>query len=284
MWVLPSSSRLRRLTSGLPGASSQALSKGNNMNAHFSVTTSTAGVVELEFAVGEVPGLLWSPSSTAERAPLVLMAHSGGLSKRSPGITSRARHYVTEYGFHVAAIDAPGHGDRPRNRQDQQWVAALMRAREDGDPIGSIIAEYNGSLAERAVPEWQATLTALQALPEIGSDAPVGFGGMTLGTATGLMLMAAEPRVAAASLGGVFVYDALLEAAMKVTAPIELLLPWDDEEITRRPGFELFDRIGSASKMLHAHPGRHNQVPGSEVDSSARFFVRHLVDGDSRAA
>jgi pimeloyl-ACP methyl ester carboxylesterase len=269
---------------GLPGASSQALWKGNNMKTHFSARTSADGVVEREFAVGEVPGVLWSPASSAQRAPLVLMAHSGGLSKRSPGITARARHYVGEYGFHVAAIDAPGHGDRPRNRQDRHWVAALIKAREDKEPIGPIIAEYNGSLAQRAVPEWQATLDALQALPEIGPEAPVGFGGMTLGTATGLMLMAAEPRIAAASLGGVFVYDALLEAATKVTAPIELLLPWDDEEIPRQPGLELFDRIGSTSKMLHAHPGRHNQVPRSEVDSSARFFLRHLAGGDSGAA
>lgn len=253
------------------------------MNAHFSQPTSADGVVEREFLVGEVPGLLWTAASTDDRAPLVLMAHSGGLSKRSPGITARARHYVVEYGFHVAAIDAPGHGDRPRNRQDQQWVADLMNARDHNEPIGPIIAEYNGSLAERAVPEWQATLDALQALPEIG-HAPVGFGGMTLGTATGLMLMAVEPRVSAASLGGVFVYDALLEAATRVTAPIELLLPWDDEEIARQPGLELFDRIGSTSKMLHAHTGRHSQVPWSEVDSSARFFVRHLVDSDFRAA
>jgi alpha-beta hydrolase superfamily lysophospholipase len=252
------------------------------MKANFSAATATDGVVEREFTVGEVPGLLWSPAAAVEGAPLVLMAHSGGLSKRSPGITSRARHYVAQYGLQVAAIDAPGHGDRPRNRRDRQWVAAMMKAREEGDPIGPIIAEYNGSLAERAVPEWQATLDALQALPEIGADAPVGFGGMTLGTATGLMLMAAEPRIAAASLGGVFVYDALLEAATKVTAPIELLLPWDDEEIAREPGLELFDRIGSTNKMLHAHPGRHNQVPRSEVDSSARFFLRHLVAGDRR--
>jgi pimeloyl-ACP methyl ester carboxylesterase len=254
------------------------------MQAHFCVKTSADGVVEREFTVGDVPGILWSPVSSAERSPLVLMAHSGGLSKRSPGITARARHYAGEYGFRVAAIDAPGHGDRPRNRQDRQWVAALMKARDDREPMGPIIAEYNGSLAERAVPEWQATLDALQALPEIGPAAPVGFGGMTLGTATGLMLMAAEPRIAAASLGGVFVYDALLAAATRVTAPVELLLPWDDEEITRQPGLELFDRIGSTSKMLHVHPGRHNQVPRSEVDSSARFFLRHLVGGDAGAA
>ena len=224
MWVLPSSSRLRRLTLGLPGASNQsALEKGNDHECTLLCNDARDGVVERKFVVGEVPGLLWSSTSTTGRAPLVLMAHSGGLSKQSPGITSRARHYVAEFGFHVAAIDAPGHGDRPRSRQDQQWVAAMMQAREGGEPIGPIIAEYNGSLAERAVPEWQATLDALQSFPGDRVDAPVGFGGMTLGTATALMLMAVEPRVAAASLGGVFVYDALLEAAEKVTTPVEAL-------------------------------------------------------------
>jgi alpha-beta hydrolase superfamily lysophospholipase len=249
-----------------------------------SPSPTTEEVVERDFTVDDVPGVLWSPTSSTAQGVLVLMAHSGGLSKRAPGITMRARHYVTECGFHVAAIDAPGHGDRPRNDRDQQWVADMMKARSNGEPIGPIIAEFNGSLAERAVPEWQAALDALQELPEIGADALIGFGGMTLGTATGLMLMAAESRIAAASLGGVFVYDALLDAAAQVRAPVDLLLPWDDEEIARRPGLELFDRLGSAEKMLHIHPGRHNQVPAAEIDASARFFLRHLVNDDRRVA
>ena len=38
--------------------------------------------------------------------------------------------------------------------------------------------------ATAAVPEWQATLDALQALPEIGTKAPIGYGGgISLGTA-----------------------------------------------------------------------------------------------------
>jgi plasmid stabilization system protein ParE len=242
----------------------------------FTSTTSSDGVLERDFTLGEITGVLWSPTAGSAGAPLVLLGHSGGLHKRAPGIVSRARHYVAVYGLSVAAIDAPGHGDRPRNDRDQRWVTALLAARDAGEPIGSIIAEYNSSLAERAVPEWQATLDALQELPEIGTDAPIGFGGMTLGTATGLMLAAVEPRIAAASFGGVFVYAALVAAARQVTIPIELLLPWDDEEIERQPGLELFDAIASQQKMLHAHPGRHNQVPSAEVDNSARFFLRHL--------
>jgi pimeloyl-ACP methyl ester carboxylesterase len=243
---------------------------------HFTAETSSNGVVERNFTLDEVTGVLWSPASGSDGAPLVLMGHSGGLHKKAPGILARAHRYVTTCGFSVAAIDAPGHGDRPRNARDEQWVAALLRARAAGEPIGPIIVDYNSSLAERAVPEWRATLDALQALPEIGPEAPVGYGGMTLGTATGLMLTAIEPRITAAAFGGVFVYEALTEAARRITIPIEFLLPWDDEEIDRQAGLALFDACASKEKALHAYPGRHNQVPGFEVDNSARFFLRHL--------
>ena len=243
---------------------------------HFTAETSSNGVIERNFTLDEITGLLWSPLSGPDHAPLILMAHSGGLHKSAPGILARAHHYVNSYGFTVAAIDAPGHGDRPRNAEDEQWVAALLQAREAGEPIGPIIIEYNSSLAERAVPEWQSTLDALQGLSEIGTEAPVGFGGMTLGTATGLMLAAAEPRISAAVFGGVFVYEALMEAAGKITIPVEFLLSWDDEEIDRQSGLDLFNACASKEKALHAYPGRHSQVPRFDVDNSARFFLRHL--------
>lgn len=251
---------------------------------HFTAETSLNGVIERNFTLDEITGLLWSPLSGSDHAPLVLMGHGGGLHKRAPGILARAHHYVTSYGFTVAAIDAPGHGDRPRNAEDEQWVAALLKARAADEPIGPIIVDYNSSLAERAVPEWQATLDALQALSEIGTEAPVGYGGMTLGTATGLMLTAIEPRITAAAFGGVFVYEALIEAAGQITIPIEFLLPWDDEEIDRQSGLALFDACASKEKALHAYPGRHNQVPRFEVDNSARFFLRHLGRGGTSQA
>jgi len=145
-----------------------------------------------------------------------------------------------------------------------------------GEPIAPIVIDYNMSLAERAVPEWQATLDALQALPEIGADAPIGYGGMTLGVATGLMLTPVEPRIAAVSFGGVFVNDTLIEAARRITVPVEYRIPWDDEEIDRASGLALFDAFASTEKALHAHPGRYFQVPEHERDSSVRFFARRL--------
>ena len=68
----------------------------------------------------------------------------------------------------------------------------------------------------------------------------------------------------------------LAEPASRITVPVEFHLQWDDEIVPRDEGLALFDAIGSAEKTLHANPGTHAQVPMFEVDSSLRFFARHL--------
>jgi pimeloyl-ACP methyl ester carboxylesterase len=247
-------------------------------SVHFTAETSSDGVLERDFTVGEVTGVLWSPASGSDHAPLVLMGHGGGLHKKTPGLRSRGRHCVTAYGYTVAAIDAPGHGDRPRTAEDERARAGLQRALAAGDTgrVASVSARYGRSLAERAVPEWQATLDALQQLPGIGPEAPVGYGGgITLGTAIGIPLTAAEPRIAAAIFGGGFVVDeALIEAARRVTVPVQFLLPWDDEHVDRQSALALFDAFASAEKTLHANPGDHRTVRWYGVDDS--FLARHL--------
>jgi hypothetical protein len=236
--------------------------------------TSLDGVVDRSFIIGEIPGVLWSPASAAPGAPLLLMGHPGGLHKRAQGLVARARQAVLRDGFHVASIDSPGHGERARSHRDQQWVNALLRARDQGEPLAPIITPFNVSLAERAVPEWQLTIDALQSLPEIGDAAPIGYSGMTLASAIGIPLVVAEPRIRAAIFGGVFVYDALLAAARQITIPVEFLLPWDDDEIDRASGLALFDSFASTDKTLHAFPGSHFRVPAERIDT--RFFARHL--------
>jgi hypothetical protein len=83
-------------------------------------------------------------------------------------------------------------------------------------------------------------------------------------------LAAADPRIRAAIFGGVFVYDAVLEAARTATIPIEFLLPWDDAEIDRESGLALFDTFASEDKTLHAFPGSPFRVPAERMDT--RFF------------
>jgi dienelactone hydrolase len=241
----------------------------------FTAESSSNGMIERDFTVGEVPGVLWSPASGADRTPLVLMGHGGGTHKKWPAMTGRAHRLVTSCGFHVACIDAPGHGDRPRTAHDEQEIAALYRAREAGEPEGPVVVRYNAHLAQRAVPEWQATLDALQKLPEIAADGPVGYFGLNMATAIGVPFVATDPRITAAVFG-LHWPDALAEKAKQITIPIEFDMQWDDEHIPREAGLALFDAFASKEKTLHANTGRHKELPRFEADSAVRFFARHL--------
>lgn len=247
-------------------------------SVRFTTDTSSNGVRERDFVVGEVPGVLWSPVSGSEHAPLVLMGHGGGLHKKTPALMARAHDTVTTHGFTVAAIDAPGHGDRPRTVEDEQIRADLRLAMTAGqtERVASITVRYGTALARRAVPEWQATLDALQGLPEIGAEAPIGYGGgITLGTGIGIPLTAAEPRITAAIFGGGFVvHETLIEAARRITVPVQFLLPWDDQHVDRQSALALFDAFASTEKTLHANPGDHRDIRWFGLDNE--FLARHL--------
>lgn len=241
----------------------------------FTADSSANGMRERDFAVGDVPGVLWSPVSRAGHAPLILLGHGGGNHKKHPAMSGRARLLVAGCGFHVAAVDAPGHGDRPRTPHDEREIAALYAARAAGEPEGPIVVRYNDHLAQRAVPEWQAVLDALQEVPEIGGEGPVGYFGINMGTAIGVPFVAVEPRIRAAVFGQHWP-DALAEQARRITVPIEFALQWDDEHIPREAGLALFDAFASKEKTLHANAGRHKELPRFEADSAVRFFARHF--------
>ncbi|GAA5023191.1 hypothetical protein GCM10025734_80100 [Kitasatospora paranensis] len=133
------------------------------------------GVLEREFTLGEIPGILWTPGSASEPAPLILLGHPGGLRMMYPRLAARARQSAAD-GFAAATIELPGSGDRPRSAAAEQARADLRRAMQAGEPVGDdIIDRLVLPLVDKAVPEWQAALTALLSLPEIGG--PVGFSG-----------------------------------------------------------------------------------------------------------
>jgi hypothetical protein len=244
---------------------------------YFTSESISNGVLEREFALDTVPGVLWSPTTTTTPAPLVLMGHPGGLHKKAQGLVARAVHLVTTRGFHVASIDAPGHGDRPRSPGDTQWVDDMQRARAQGQPLGPIVSAFNASLAERAVPEWRETLDELQSLPEVDSDRRVAYNGMTLATEIGVRLAVADARIGALVLGSAFSSEALMAFARCITVPVQYLLSWDDPEIDRQSGLALYDAFASVEKTLHVNTGPHSRVPVFEVEDGARFLDRHLA-------
>ncbi|MER5344747.1 alpha/beta hydrolase [Streptomyces mirabilis] len=231
------------------------------------------GVLEREFTLGEIPGILWTPGSASAPAPLILLGHPGGLHKMYPRLAARARHSAAE-GFAAATIELPGSGDRPRSAAAEQARADLRRALEAGEPVDDeIVDRLVLPLVEKAVPEWQTTLDALLSLPEIGG--PVGYSGGVI--AIGTRLAVVEPRISAAVLfAGSFVPRAILKEARQVTIPLHVLLQWDDEGNDRQQALDLFDAFGSKEKTLHANLGGHTGVPQFAGDAAAQFFTRHL--------
>ncbi|WP_328907917.1 alpha/beta hydrolase [Streptomyces sp. NBC_00234] len=229
------------------------------------------GVFQREFTLGEIPRTLWTPESDAP-VPLILMAHNNGLPKAAARLVARARH-AAAYGYAVATIDAAGCGDRPRSAVDEQARTDLRRAVQAGEPVDEIFESFIGPLVEKAVPEWQTTLDALLALPEIGG--PVGYSGWT---AVGIRLAVVEPRIAAAGFfAGGYVPLAQREEARQLTLPLLFLLQWDDEGNPRQRALDLFDAFGSKEKTLHANLGGHTGTPWFEVEDGNRFFGRHLM-------
>jgi hypothetical protein len=234
------------------------------------------GVLEHEFTLGEIPGILWTPASASASAPvpLILLGHPPlGLRRMYPRLVDRARHSAAE-GFATATIELPGSGDRPRRPAVEQARADLRRVLEAGEPVGDeIVDALVLPLVDRAVPEWQAALDALLPLPGIGG--PVGYSGGVI--SVGVRLAVVEPRIVAAALfAGSFVPRVMFEEARRVTVPLHVLLQWDDEGNDRQAALDLFDAFGSREKSLHAHMGGHTGVPRSAADAAVRFFTRHL--------
>jgi dienelactone hydrolase len=236
--------------------------------------TSSSGVFEQLFSLGEIPGVLWTPEGAEGTRPLIVLGHGGGQHKQAPGIVARARRFVAECGFAVVAVDVPGHGDRPKD-ENYDRIATENQARvAAGEELAPLIAGFQALVARQTVPEWQAVLDAVQQLDHVGTG-PAGYWGVSLGCGLGVPFVAAEPRVRAAvlGLGGALASAA---AAARITVPVELLVQWDDERVPRAQGLALFDALASAEKTLHANPGKHDELPSFETDSSLRFFARHL--------
>lgn len=231
------------------------------------------GVLEREFTLGDIPGILWTPESAAAPVPLILMGHPGGMRRMYPRLVGRARHSVAE-GFAAATIELPWSGDRPGSDAVDQARADVRRALEAGEPVGDdLVDRLILPLVDQAVPECQATLDALLSLPEISG--PVGYSGGVI--SIGVRLAVVEPRIAAAGLfAGSFVPRSIIEEARQVTIPLHVLLQWDDEGNDRQAALDLFDAFGSKEKMLNANMGGHTGVPHYAGDAAAQFFTRHL--------
>jgi len=237
------------------------------------------GVTERGFIIeraGErIPGILWAPAEASGPVPLVLMGHGGQSEKRNPNGLAIARRFVRRHGAAVAAIDAIDHGER--------GPIAVTE-----DPAGHpayIDLWKRPDTFDRMVADWQATLDALIELPGI-DEGRVGYWGLSMGTMLGLPFVAAEPRIKAAVLGlcgftgpsairGRFGERHRADAPL-VTCPVLFVVQWDDERFGRDGALDLFDRLGTNDKRLHAYPGLHAEVPPEGTDATREFLAARL--------
>jgi dienelactone hydrolase len=232
------------------------------------------GVRERRFDVERegrtIPGLLWTPPDAAGPRPLVLIGHGASGSKREGYVVALGRRLVRHLGYAAAAIDGPVHGDR----------------RPGGGPgpdlpffdFGQLWAS-DPTMTDAMVGDWRATVDALQAEPDIGAG-PLGYWGLSMGTILGLPLVAAEPRIAVAVLGLMGLTgptrSRIATDAPNVRCPVLFLMQWHDELFPREMVDSLFDALGTTDKRLHAHPGKHGDVPPEEFEASERFLALHL--------
>ncbi|MGQ4807426.1 hypothetical protein NKDENANG_00774 [Candidatus Entotheonellaceae bacterium PAL068K] len=233
------------------------------------------GAVERGFEVerhGQViPGVFWYPSKPPGPQPLVLMGHGGSGHKRNERMRMLGRLFSADCGWCAASIDGPVHGGRGPVTDANHPAYRAMWQRPD--------------TVQGMVEDWQTTLDALSALGEVDS-ARVGYWGLSMGTMLGLPYIASDARVRAAVLGkagmsgpsvkrsGIDTYFKTFAA--KIDIPVLFVMQWDDERFERHGQLELFDRLGSKDKRLHAYPGQHIDNGPEAFDVQAEFLKCYL--------
>jgi dienelactone hydrolase len=226
----------------------------------------------LDVAGRRVPGVIWTPAAPGkgERRPLVLVGHGGSQHKQADAVLDVARPLVQQHGFAVAAIDGPVHGAR---RADGGADAAKA--------IGEFRSLWNEDpRMDEMVADWRAALDALLAQPDIDADA-VGWFGLSMGTAYGVPLCAAEPRIRAALLGMWGTSHAhgerLLADAAKIGCPVLFQRKLGDERFTPQGQEALFGALHSLEKEIRVYEGGHVNPAGRQLDDGLEFLVRHLT-------
>lgn len=212
-----------------------------------------------------IPGVYRTPL-TGGSDRLVLVGHGGGNddAHKHSGYIVLIAGLLAARGIASLAIDGPGHGERAAFAFEGR-NGEIERAWASGGGTPGVIAD------------WRAALDFIEA--EHG-ERPTGWWGVSMGTMMGVPVIAAEDRITCAVLGLMGIWAEigpdLERLAPDVTCPLRFLVQWDDETIPRSTCFELFDRLGSARKTLHANPGPHSGIPRFEFEASADYLARYL--------
>jgi predicted esterase len=226
----------------------------------------------LEVNQRKVPFCLWVPqqpnTESTKKFPLVLVGHGGSGHKKSQLVLDIAQILVGQHQIAVAAIDGPVHGDRRDVFSDGPIVRQEFRD-----------LWQSGNSVDTMLEDWQAAIDHLLKEPSIDS-AKIAWYGISMGTAYGLPLVAADARIKASALGMWGTcrtpYERLIQDAKKVTTPVLFQTKQDDEIFTKEGQQHLYDFITSAQKELRSYPGGHTDPKGNQLDDIVDFLITQL--------
>jgi hypothetical protein len=120
----------------------------------------------------------------------------------------------------------------------------------------------------------------------VGADGPVGYWGVSMGTAIGVPFVGSEPRITAAIFGLAGLREGATDmatAAKKITIPLMFIFQWEDAVAPRETGIALFNAFASKEKTMHINPGGHMDIPNFEAGDWEAFWRRHLGTADAPA-
>lgn len=215
----------------------------------------------------QIPAVIWIPKGVCHG--IVLACHGGSGHKLSGAILMIAQAFVP-MGFAVLAIDGPVHGER---RTDGNLDPVIAR-----QSFRTAWREGVGQISMAA--DMSAALDLALNLPGL-ANLPVGYIGVSMGTAYGIPLLASDPRISAAAIGlwstNYASSSHLLEHARTINCDVWFTMQWHDEFFDHPGTFALFDAIGASDKRLVAYPGPHVELQGERLSDAVAFLAGRFM-------
>jgi predicted esterase len=216
-----------------------------------------------------IPVALWVPIEGERPFPLVLVGHGGSGHKTSDLVLDTVEKLVDPLKIAVLAIDGPVHGARRGDSKD--GVAARQEFRDLWSRGGEIDA---------MVEDWKAALDEVCSRPEIDPKR-IAWYGISMGTAYGLPLVAADVRIRAAVLGMWGTCrkpsERLEKDALNVQIPVLFQTKSEDEIFTMEGQSALFNLLKSSRKRIVSYPGGHTDPKGKQLEETIEFLQKYLM-------
>lgn len=233
--------------------------------------TDRKGQVTEEFIIevpdrGLVTGALWQ-ARVEQYSTLVCMGHGASGNRYQAPISELAIRFSQELGVPVLSLDGPVHGLRQQGNGGRE---AFFPHYQRAECIAEMLEDWNIAIS-----------SAIHHLAQPIDD--LAYFGLSMGSIFGIPLIASRQDFKVAAIGLIGSReDALhgneiLDAAQQTRCPVLFLMQLEDELFDRGSCLNVFDRLASTDKHLHANPGLHPQIPAEEIDYTYQFIARHIA-------